>query len=352
MDLVTRYVNAVKALLPRDQREDIAAELTDAINTRLEERQAELGRKLTKAEQEAIIQEFGHPIFAASRYGPQRSLIGPTVYPVYLLALKWAGGIVLVMQLILFALRIAKHPFDAGLWWTQLWGGLFAQAVLFFGVVTLVFAAIERSGPSMAWFGGWKAADLPENLGESFGQKPGAGRPLTGDEAERRRRKRERKAMKRQANAAVGLFFTVLFGLYFLGLGLWPDRFDDAVRPDRWLEAMGLYAGPIWFPVLWGLLLTHAAIQVLEELAKLFRPHDLGLRSGPRLAGDMIMVVAAGVAFTWDPLFGSTAGGMPSAAVEQINMVAHLVCAVIAIASLADFARSLWNLLRPRPAEA
>ena len=42
MDLLDRYLAAVAALLPKAQREDIAAELRDILLTQMEEKEAEL----------------------------------------------------------------------------------------------------------------------------------------------------------------------------------------------------------------------------------------------------------------------------------------------------------------------
>src|SRR6185503_18548511 len=50
MDLVNQYLRAVAALLPRAQRDDITAELRDIILTRIEAREAALGRKLSPDE--------------------------------------------------------------------------------------------------------------------------------------------------------------------------------------------------------------------------------------------------------------------------------------------------------------
>ena len=61
MELIDRYLAAVGILLPRDQREDITAELRDVLLTHREDKEAELGRPLTRAEGEALLMDFGHP---------------------------------------------------------------------------------------------------------------------------------------------------------------------------------------------------------------------------------------------------------------------------------------------------
>ena len=69
MDLIDRYLSAVSFLLPKDQREDITAELRDALMTRREEKEAEVGRPLTRDEDAALLRAFGHPLDVAARFG-------------------------------------------------------------------------------------------------------------------------------------------------------------------------------------------------------------------------------------------------------------------------------------------
>ena len=56
-DLVARYVAAVRPLLPRKQQDDICAELTDALRSRIEDREEALGRPLSDAEVEQVLKE-------------------------------------------------------------------------------------------------------------------------------------------------------------------------------------------------------------------------------------------------------------------------------------------------------
>jgi hypothetical protein len=95
MDLIDRYLNAVAAQLPQDERNDITAELRDLILSRFEAKEEALGRALTEDEQEAILREIGHPLVVAARYrkGPD-SLVGPELFPYWLFGVK-AGLMVL-----------------------------------------------------------------------------------------------------------------------------------------------------------------------------------------------------------------------------------------------------------------
>ncbi len=72
MDLVDRYVAAVKRHLPADQRDDITNELTDDILSQIKDKEEELGRPLNESEQEAILRQYGHPYMLATRYRPQQ----------------------------------------------------------------------------------------------------------------------------------------------------------------------------------------------------------------------------------------------------------------------------------------
>ncbi|MGO8735743.1 MAG: HAAS signaling domain-containing protein, partial [Terriglobia bacterium] len=76
MELVDRYLQEVRFWLPKAQQEDIVAELSEDIQSQIEEKEAGLGRKLNEAEVEGILQRWGNPMLLAERYQPHKQLIG------------------------------------------------------------------------------------------------------------------------------------------------------------------------------------------------------------------------------------------------------------------------------------
>src|ERR1700719_827769 len=99
MELVDRYLKAVGTYLPADQRDDILRELSEDIRSQIEERESELARPLTEAEQEAILKQRGNPIRLAARYRQEdctvafgRQLIGTALFPFYIKVLSLIWG--------------------------------------------------------------------------------------------------------------------------------------------------------------------------------------------------------------------------------------------------------------------
>ena len=80
MELIERYLQAVKFWLPKAQKQDIIAELSEDIYSQMEEKESELGRKLSDLEVEIILKQRGRPVLVANRYQPQ------TVF-------DWAGAV-------------------------------------------------------------------------------------------------------------------------------------------------------------------------------------------------------------------------------------------------------------------
>lgn len=95
MDLLERYLQAIRKYLPwtlsRARQEDILAELRANYESQLEERESDLGRKLTEGEMIDWIKQLGAPIQVAARYQPTQYLIGPTLFPMYLYVLRLAA---------------------------------------------------------------------------------------------------------------------------------------------------------------------------------------------------------------------------------------------------------------------
>ena len=163
MDLLDRYLNTIRWNLPRGSNAtDILAELRDVIGSQIEEREDRLGRPLKDGELSALLHDFGHPLVVASRYGTQQSLIGPDLFPFYwfclrvVLAIALAVGLVSDLAHALFGgepmVRALAHA-AGGLWWS-----LLANA----GLVTLIFAVLERTGWLNSYLAKWKPEELPE----------------------------------------------------------------------------------------------------------------------------------------------------------------------------------------------
>ena len=158
MDLVNRYVHAVKRHLPAGQQEDIANELTDDILSKITDREAELGRPLDEAEEAEVLRPYGHPYLLAMRYRPQHYLIGPAVFPFYWAVLKITLGVSLAIHVVVVVATGLGQDEPQRILPSL---GLLSIASQAFFWVTLVFAAIDYSHAKLNLFEKWSPRSLP-----------------------------------------------------------------------------------------------------------------------------------------------------------------------------------------------
>jgi hypothetical protein len=140
MKLLKHYLKAVKMYLPLEQRKDIINELQENLFSKMEDREESLDRPLTELEQEAILREHGNPMEVAARYGiPHRcvsfgrQLIGPSLYPIYILILWLHFGLAILIHTYLAVFK--NIPWSIG-WF------LFTVLIQF-ACVTLVFTILD-----------------------------------------------------------------------------------------------------------------------------------------------------------------------------------------------------------------
>jgi hypothetical protein len=152
-ELVDRYLQAVRFWLPKPQPQDeLLTELGDDLRSQIEAQEEQLGRPLTNDEAASILKRCGAPMVVASRLGPKQYLIGPALFPIYWFVLKMVLFWILVPVFIFIVTPAtwASNGKDFGMAVLQtfgsLWSGLFISA----GIITLVFAIIERSSAQAA----------------------------------------------------------------------------------------------------------------------------------------------------------------------------------------------------------
>lgn len=160
MELLDRYLKAVKFWLPNEQKQDIIAELSEDVRSQIEDKESELGRQLSDAEIESILKKSGPPMLVAQRYFPQRYLIGPELFPMYWLIMR-AGWICFFAPWLILGIGagIFASPSGSG----HLQGMLepFLRALLInFAAMTGVFALIERYH-AKRWVNNWTPRKLP-----------------------------------------------------------------------------------------------------------------------------------------------------------------------------------------------
>src|SRR6185437_4811252 len=148
-------------------QDDIIAELSEDLRAQVEEREAELGRPLTEPEIEELLRQRGSPMRVANGYLPQRSLIGPTVFPAYILVLKIVTLLDFIsMAVAAIAVTISRAQGNMpGTGWTpplmalmkhDWMGWLYGMAI-----VTLVFAVVELTPAKEKMFENWNPRKLP-----------------------------------------------------------------------------------------------------------------------------------------------------------------------------------------------
>lgn len=159
MDLIERYLQAVKGYLPEDQQNDIVAELKDGLLSQVEDREAELGRKMNADEYAAIIKQSGHPMLVASRFQSQQYLVSPAMFPFWWASMKITLLVVGLVYVVLAGVSMITNskPIQTLL---QSTNGFFDTALFYAAVVTLVFWLFERNQVRFGFLENWNPTKL------------------------------------------------------------------------------------------------------------------------------------------------------------------------------------------------
>jgi hypothetical protein len=163
VDLVDRYLQAVRFLLPKNQREDVARELADELQSQVEAKEAELGHSLDENGVAALLKYFGHPALLALRYQEGPCLIGPRVFPLYWFCVKAVIAILTVVHLMLPMLFVVASG-ESDVTIARIFLRLPGVMVGALGWITLLFVVLDTDvvrTPIEKALAGWNPRDLP-----------------------------------------------------------------------------------------------------------------------------------------------------------------------------------------------
>ena len=153
MKLIGRYVAEVgKVLVLVKGRVDIEKELRSTLEDMLEDHAQKAGRPADEAMEIELLKEYGPPDKVAETYNPHPYLIGPRLFPIFIMVLKIVLGAVALGLAIATGMQIITHPPVTFMeLFTFIGQGLLNIASAFivaFGNITLIFALIERFAPA------------------------------------------------------------------------------------------------------------------------------------------------------------------------------------------------------------
>ena len=86
--LVDRYLAAVSNILPAKLRKDTITEIRSLIQDALDDRSKAESREPDDKMIEAVLNKFGSPEKIVAPYLPEKYLIGPRLYPAFILVLQ------------------------------------------------------------------------------------------------------------------------------------------------------------------------------------------------------------------------------------------------------------------------
>jgi hypothetical protein len=142
--LLDRYLLAVRRSLTGQKRDDITAEIRSSLLDTLEAGHPQ-AREITEKQVLQVLEKMGSPRKLAAQFSPQRSLIGPRFFHIYLFVLKIVVPAVVGALTLALVIRTLAGGTPGGVfpfveYLATLWNGAFSAAAF----VTLMFAIMER----------------------------------------------------------------------------------------------------------------------------------------------------------------------------------------------------------------
>jgi hypothetical protein len=318
MQLLDRYLQAVGNNLPQKKRDDILRELRANILEGVEDREAELGRPLTLEEEEAVLKQHGNPVVVGMRYWPKQYLIGPSLFPYYVYALKTVIPLAIVIACVVKLLELTAKSIALE---TVL--GVLARVpwVIFMSAawITIVFAVLDFMKPYIpnctVPFEDWKPRNLPP-------MNPQRGYNMP-------------KSVFEVIVSAIGLawLLSIPFAPYLM-LGPAASQMKYFRLAPEWLTFYWIFAAILF--VQW----LSEAICLAEPRMRSVRPFIgmAGRAATAALAAWMVKVPT----FIWLSDLGRDSG-KDSAIPQSLNMALHMAFRVMIVITLVQL---VWEIVK------
>jgi hypothetical protein len=327
MDLIDRYLAAIGAMTLQGQRQDILAELRDALMTRCEEKEAETGRPLTEDEVAQVLRDFGHPLVVAARYGGQSYLVGPELYPLYLFCLKVLLAIVAAIAVVTGVVTAAVRPDNTGAAIGAAIGAFIPGALSSVGALTIIAAIVQRQQVRPRFLTDWNPRDLPKPM-----RRP-LFRPQT------------------RFDNAFGIIAQIVFILWWTHLlAIWiPYVSYIPLKPGQQLD---LARAPIWDTLFWPVLALMLVTIAVHSLKLFGRPYRMAAH-GLDLARNLAALIVLWVALRADHWVEVSGQGMAADALAKVsygvNLGMQITLALLTVGAMGVALYDSWRLFRDQP---
>ena len=341
MELLERYLQAVRTYLPKSQQEDILKELRENLRGQIEDRESALGRALNEEGMAEILKKHGHPLLVATRYRQSRHLIGSTLFPFYWLVMKIILAVVGFGYAVSVLVLVAQgKPFF------EVLGALlsYVGAVLpTFAVVTIVFAVLDIGNSKFRLLErATKATNEQFNPRTLPMLRPASdfpdGKPIS------------------RFKTAFELFFSAAFLLWWVRVN--PIRklaLFMALGPAGLANKIPFQLGPAWNILYWPVIFL-TLVAIVQQIATLIYPDRIRFYSTMKLitsGGSAVMlylvtrvndilVIAPGVSDPWE--FAE--------ALRIINTALHYTLLFSAVMALVECFQQIRRLVRVRRSAA
>ncbi len=152
-NLIDTYVSEVGRHLPGKTRSDIQAEIRSILQDMLDERSQKTGKPVDEQMTLEVLKEYGAPEKVAATYLGERYLIGPRLYPIFVMVMRIVLSVIGVLAAIGLGIALYQttlFPLNAFEIIIKAIANFIASAFTGLGTIVLIFAILEwvlyRSG--------------------------------------------------------------------------------------------------------------------------------------------------------------------------------------------------------------
>jgi hypothetical protein len=333
MELIDRYVADIGRRLPDKMRPDIQKELHSILEDMLEDRVLTAGKPADEQMVVDLLREYGDPAKVAASYHAPRYLVGPALYPTFIMVMKIVVTVIAVLAVIQFGFSVARpglDPAQIGLSFGEAFSTLFNGFLTALGIVTLIFTLIERFNPGLKIENKeWNPRDLAP-LPQPVNQLK------TGDLV---------------ASVVFNLIVIVVFNVFFDKIGIYNNTDGVWSFIPVFGETLKNYVP--YLTALWGLEIgLHVYVLQAGHWNLSTRWMGVAISGGSiillmiMLTGPSIIQVSPDLLASWESagLDFLQVGGIQSA----MDTGARSVIAIILIAEILELGKQTWALLRSK----